>query len=74
MHHDWAAQYSGIPSIMKIHSITSLPDAYERRVHEIKQRIAAFLENKDTIMESIDTLNGDIEQLKLLKEESLNEN
>jgi hypothetical protein len=59
---------------MQIHSITNLASAYERRVHEIKERIAALLENKSTILESVETLNGEIEQLKVLKDVSLDEN
>lgn len=74
VHHNWTSQHTRKYNKIKIHSISNLAAAYEQRVNEIKERISAFLENKSSIIESIETLNMEIQQLKQLKDVSVNEN
>lgn len=74
MHHNWTSQHTRKYNKIKIHSISNLAAAYEQRVNEIKERISAFLENKSSIIESIETLNMEIQQLKQLKDVSVDEN
>lgn len=62
------------PHNTQLHAITNIAQAYERRVQEVRARIAKFVEEKQRLVEEIRAHASEVEELKETQQLGLAEN